>query len=109
MKVVITNLKHLPILATLYKTGVIFEGIFRSAGNKNAEGIFKGFNSLLVLAVISFLKTSKISIKLMSDLMSMFGLNFLNQAKLDIVFQKLMQKVSGKKRDANMLKKNGRH
>lgn len=99
------NIKHLPIFATLYKTGLIFENIFKCAGNKNAEGMMKGFNSLLVLAIVSFLKTGKLSIKVISDILSMFGMNFVNKAKIDHVFQKLLTKVTGEKKIQTNLKK----
>jgi hypothetical protein len=53
----------------LYKTGKAFESMFRSSGNKNTSGFMSGLTSILMVAIIGILKTGKISVKLVTDIL----------------------------------------
>lgn len=98
------NVKHLPIIAMLYKTGKVFEGMFKSSGSKNASGFMSGINSLLMVAIVGILKTGKISVKAVTDILAIAGIRIVSQEKIDKVLTGLTLNLQGVDHKAANLK-----
>lgn len=92
-KLIRVNLKNLPIIATLYKIGLVFEEMNRS---RELGKVLSGLNKLAIIGILSIVKTGQVGAKTLSDLAALIGIKIPGKVSFSYFFEAMKSKLEGK-------------